>query len=331
MALASVDQVTLYLSLPSISDGWWLDQLGMGLVNLRRPRGREGDWDVERYQRLPPALRAATVFYTLRAEVANGGVDQFVWNQFSILPRTIEAFDHIGAVGAAGLLAELGDALVEHPDDVGAGAVARFLAFRAATDGRGWTTDADPVDDVRQALLRHMAMQPEGFVVAPVETRSWTNETQTLRASILRRPDARYEVSVEIGCPDARAELVWYELSRAPDDVADIASARSNLDAAIEARRRSPSRCTFVVANCSTGDPGQQRVWPDDKLALDSLPLGPVHVTFSRGEEVITANGTFVQNSVEQRGYGQVLVDVAPPDTRHWPPLEPRWHATCVV
>jgi hypothetical protein len=331
MALASVEQVTVYLGLPSISDGWWLDQLGMGLPNLRRPRGREGDWDVERYERLPPALRAATVFFTLRAEVANGGVEQFVWNQFSILPRTIEAFDHIGAVSAAGELAELGDALVAHADDVGTDAVARFLAFRAATDGRGWTTEADPVEDVRQALLRHMRTRPEEFVVAPVETRCWANETQTLRGSILERPDARYEVSVEIGCPNPGSELVWYELSRAPDDVADIAIARSNLAAAIEARRRSPTSCSFVVSSCSSDTAGQHEVWPDDKLALDSLPLGPVHVTFSRGDEVIATNGSFVQDPVDRRGYGQVVVEVAPPDTEQWPPREPRWLATCVV
>ena len=65
-----------------------------------------------RYRALPPALRAATIFFVLRAEVFNGGEDQFVWNQFSILAETLEAFSHIGAHGAVGFLHELGEKLL---------------------------------------------------------------------------------------------------------------------------------------------------------------------------------------------------------------------------
>ncbi len=314
----------------NLKDVYFLYDLGVELPNLRRPRGREGTWDVDRYRSLPPALRAATIFFTFRAEVNNGGVDQFVWNQFSILAETVDAFVHIGALGAAGLIAELAEEIVrESPESLEEDSVARFLAFRRAVGERGWAPADDPLADVRDALLRHGNAHPEEFVLEIVERSDWGNDRQRFRSSILRQVDGGLLVDVEIGL-GLLASTNWYALSRPAAVYQDLEAARAAVAEAQARRRFPPTECTFVVANSSSSN-DRWTIWPDDTLPLDALPLGPIRAEFSRGDERVSAIGTFDPDPMDNRGYGKVVVDVAPPDTTHWPPREPRWQGRCVA
>ena len=310
----------------------WLDSLGVELPNLRRPRGQEGARDVGRYRGLPPALRAATVFFPFRAEISNGGMDQFVWNQLSILPETVDAFVHIGALGAAGEITELAEVLVrETPESLEDDAVARFLAFRGRGEDQAWSSAADPVDEVRAALLRHARARPEEFVLEIVERSDWENDRQRFRASILRRVDGRLSVDVELGLGGGPSSATsWYSLPGPAEVFEDIEVARVAVAEAQARRRIPPAECTFLVSSSSERD-RRWTVWPEDAVPLDALPLGPIRATFTRGDERVTASGTFEAAPIDGRGYGRVVVDVGLPDTRCWPPLEPRWHARCVV
>ena len=86
-----------------------LDWLGLELEHLRRPHGDAGARAVEAFRAATPALRAATAWFTIRAEIRNGGVDQLAWNQRPLLPPLIEALHHIGAHQLAAHLTDLGE------------------------------------------------------------------------------------------------------------------------------------------------------------------------------------------------------------------------------
>ena len=328
MAFASTADLEDWLSIPHASHGWWLDRLGVGLTELRRPSGREGEWDVQRYLSLPPALRAATVYWTLRAEISNGGADQFVWNQFAILPATLEALLHIGAFAAAANLVELAEAHLES-DDEGDDAVESFLQFRSSVPESAWDASLGVVEDVRLALLAHARRAPEEFVILPIETFCWTNPAHVLRASLLQRPDARYEVLVEIQVSSDGAPSQWFELPHPPNDVPDLASAQAAFAQAIEARRDAVRRCTFALASCSKAGEGGFRVWPEDRLPLDALPLGAISATFLRDGEVFTVPGSFIAETTGDRAYGKIVVETVPPETLVWPVGARRWRVRC--
>ncbi|MEZ4398967.1 MAG: hypothetical protein R3B06_03060 [Kofleriaceae bacterium] len=172
-----------------------LDWLGLELEHLRRPSGDAGAWAVARFVAAPPALRAATAWFTIRAEIRNGGIDQLAWNQLAILPALIEALRHIGAHHTAAVLTELGAAaLREDGDDLDA-----FLDVRRRVGGP-WPTvpdDADapePLAEIYAALIAHARARPAEFVLAPVETHAWQHGDRPHRTTIYRRPDGALEV-----------------------------------------------------------------------------------------------------------------------------------------
>lgn len=173
-----------------------LDGLGLDLEALRRPHGEVGAWAVARFEAAPPALRVASAWFTIRAEIRNGGVDQLAWNQLARLPALIEGLHHVGAHGLATLLAELGEGVHRSSDEPDA--VAEFLAFRRRVGGP-WCTDegGDPIEEVAEALVAHARAHPEEFVCEPVDERTATDADPPRRALVRRRPDGRLEVALQ--------------------------------------------------------------------------------------------------------------------------------------
>lgn len=297
-----------------------LDGLAVDLPNLRRPRGFPGECDIARYKMLPPALRAASVFFTLRAEVANGGIDQFVYNQLSILPDTIEAFAHIGATGTAAFLLELGSELLSDAEYLDDEAVSGFIAFRSATNNEGWESGGD-VDDVRDALARHAKNHPEEFVVLMVEEREWCNKHQKFRATVLLRPDALHEVLLAIAVGEK-----WVELSRPPETLS-LYDARGRIEDEIRQRHLAPTQCTFLLDSCSEREDGEVRLWATETLGLDALPFGPLELAFVRGEETFHAKGRFIADlSSFAPSRGAVQSARRPPEAEGRPT---GWTVTC--
>ncbi|MFK8001691.1 MAG: hypothetical protein AB8H86_19005, partial [Polyangiales bacterium] len=230
-------------------------------------------------------LRAC--FFTLRAEVANGGIDQFVYNQLSILPETIDAFAHIGATGTAAFLLELGSELLSDAEYLDDDVVSGFLAFRSATKNEGWESGGD-VDEVRDALVRHAKKCPEEFVVPILEEREWSNDRQTFRATVLLRPDDLHEVLLAIAVEDK-----WVELSRPPETLS-FDGARRRIDDEINQRQLAPKRCTFSLDLCREREGGEVLLRATEVLGLDALPFGPLALAFVRGEETFHAKGRFM-------------------------------------
>lgn len=297
-----------------------LDGLAVDLPNLHRPCGFPGECDVARYKMLPPALRAASVFFTLRAEVANGGIDQFVYNQLSILPETIDAFAHIGATGTAAFLLELGSELLSDAEYLDDDAVGGFLAFRSATNNEGWESGGD-VDEVRDALVRHAKKHPEEFVLPVVEEREWCNDHQTFRATIVLRPDALHEVLLAIAVEDK-----WVELSTPPETLS-LDDVRRRIDDEINQRQLAPKRCTFGIDSCREQEDGEVRLRATETLGLDALPFGPLALAFVRGEETFHAKGRFMADlSSYAPSQGAVHSARKPPDAEKRPT---GWTVTC--
>lgn len=308
--------------------------LGVDLARLRRPRGSDGDRDVARYRELTPALRAATILEVLASEAANGGIDQFVWNQFSILAATIEALLHIEAHGPAGLLARLGVQLLEQTDDPDGDVVANFMAFRARTELEN-TFEGGIILEVTDALTRFALLRPEEFVLEPVEVSEWQVGDERFRTAILRRPDDHFEVAVYKGVyladdESSAGDLQWHELARDAVLLADHAAARAH--AADERNQRStePDELIFIVSEWSDSGshwPGA-RLWARGDLAVDSLPnRAPLLVVLQGEHRQVEATGRFVADRWEPR-YGHVWLDDDPP------PGAERcrgWLATCRV
>lgn len=274
MACATTDEVRQTAELvadPSVPlDRTSLDGLAVTLPHLRRPRGQRGDWDVARYRAMPPALRAASGFFVMRAEIANGGEDQLVWNQIAILPSMIEALVHVGADQAAAFLAELATELLESEPDPDHDAVQAFMAFRTKLGDRSWSGGADVIDDVAQALVAHALAHPDEFVVERVERLEWNDGRHDFRATTLRFPDGCYEVQVE---EHVQGEWVeWAELPRDAERWATLEEARAIAERERDARRVSPTRLTYTVTSCSRNGEGRYRLYPD--FPVDRLPIG---------------------------------------------------------
>lgn len=300
-----------------------LFSLGVSLPHLRRPSGTYGVWDVERYCALPLALRAASVFFTFRAEVVNGGVDQFVFNQLSILPATIQAFLHIGAEGVAALLVELGDELMREKEWLSDSAVDGFLAFRRNTDFRGYEAYGDS-HTVAEALAAYARVHPEAFIVETLETTNWSHSSAEFEGRILRRPDGAHEVSVRMLC-----ERQWLEFARPPATF-DLEGARQKLGEEMDARKVPRTSCTVEVKERSRGE--DEPLWPRDPLPLDALPLGralDLVFTHPNGDTLMTQGEFLRQDMCGDRAYGQVYSREGPDIP--FPPVEPFWSVTCTA
>ncbi len=310
-----------------------LDFLAVDLPLLRRPSGRDGERDLARYRMLPPALRAVTILFVLRAEVRNGGADQFVWNQDFILAETIEAFAHIGATGAAGFLLELGKELLES-DSSEENVVTAFLAFRSQVGDQGWNSDdVDLVGDVEEALMQHARTSPEEFVVAAVESEEWTAGGEDLRSTILRRPDGLFEVAIhkavihEVEPTEERTEsptqeVRWHEMPRDAECLSTVDAARLVAKRERSKREVAPTQCGFKVSQWS-----ESRLWPTEKLALDLLPVGAsLLLRFHKEGQEATRTGRFVSEDFGR--YGRIVMDEdAPTDNNAYR----GWQAECLV
>lgn len=213
-----------------------LDGLGLELDDLRRPHGETGAWAVARFCAATPALRAASAWFTIRAELRNGGVDQLAWNQAAIAPALIEALLHIGAPGLAGTLIELGEELSRADDD--RDAVATFLAFRERVGGPWPPAELDPIEEVAAALLAHAQAHPDQYVCEPLET----VDHPPRRALIRRRPDGLLEVALQehraptASTSGAPGDGYWVELPVPPLTFAaiDLAAARAHAVALVD-------------------------------------------------------------------------------------------------
>ncbi|MGH1348745.1 MAG: DMP19 family protein [Nannocystales bacterium] len=335
MVCESIEEVQTTLELYSVMRE--LDNLGVTLPLLRRPRGTHGEWDVARYRGLPAALRAASVASTFRAELANGGIDQFAYNQLPILGETMQSFVHIGASGVAHELLRLGEALLSDPEFLGDDVVAGFMGFRKAVDPDESLWTEGYVPEVQARLLQFASAHPEQFVVAVVARREWDCDTQRFRADVLRMPDGTHEVRTSLRVkPDSRVPAGWtggfYELAR-PATTFSLEQANAHLLEEIERRATAPTTSSFVVSSFGTSRRGAHRVYPAaDMLGLDLLPVGrQLKVRFTRESTVFETSGRFLPDLMlyDGRAYGELVVDEVPADTERWPPPQRRWHACC--
>lgn len=274
MPYATAEEVRAIVELmadPAVPvDRMMIDGMGMALPHLRRPRDQRGEWNVARYLVMPPALRAASSYHVISAEIANGGEDQLVWNQTAILPAMIEAFLHVGAEHSAAYLAALAMELLEGEPDSDREAVEAFMAFRKRLGDRVWDDDVDVRGDVADAILVHARSHPEEFVVEPVEQIAWSDGRTEFRSTILRFPDGRHEVQVDVGVADEHYE--WVELPRDAERPATLEEARAIALRERQARSASPTHLTYTVSSCSRDGDGRYRLYPE--LAPDRLPVG---------------------------------------------------------
>lgn len=115
----------------------------------------------------PPQMPAVVCeavagLFACRADLANGGMDQFVWNQGAEIARAIgAAWRTVGAIENGDLLLRLADTLpAESAED--ADAVLAFLSYRAEV--RGFNFDVPDVEDeLAEALLEWAAEHPEAL------------------------------------------------------------------------------------------------------------------------------------------------------------------------
>ena len=117
--------------------------------------------------RMPEVIcRAVAGLYTCRADLANGGLDQFVWNHGAEVARSIGmVWRAVGAISNGELLCELADALPADPQPQ-ADTVAAFMAFRAAVGGPDFDVP-EVADELAEALLEWAAEHPEALGLAP--------------------------------------------------------------------------------------------------------------------------------------------------------------------
>ncbi|MEQ1568263.1 MAG: hypothetical protein ABMA64_21670 [Myxococcota bacterium] len=271
----------------------------------------------------------------------NGGVEQLVWNQFSILPEMIEAFAHIGADSAAALLYELGTELVESAPDQEANAVQAFLDFRRRLGDHGWRGDVDLVDDIGDSLVRYATRHPAEFVVASVEEQEWSDGRDRFRAVVLRRPDDRYEVQIDKWFVTADGDRRWAELPRDAETAPTVEAARLVVQREQGRHRVSPTRLWFIVESCSRTADGHYELYPSfpiDRFPQEarlSVRLGFPNADTTDGAGTQTvANGTF-RTDIGRRAEGIVTLDPdavvpAPRGNPHLPPWWGNgWEAEC--
>lgn len=321
-----------------------LEFLAIDLPHLRRPeRTDEGPWDVERFRGLPPALRAVTGWYTVRAEINNGGVDQLVWNQFAILPELIEAFAHIGARASAALLAELGAELLEaEPELATASAVDAFMTFRRRVDTQ-WSDDGDVLSDVSNAILRHAREHPEEYVLELAEQHEWFDGVDHFRSRILRRPDHRYEIAIDKRIDEERdgaTAWFWSELPRPAEIAQTVDAARTIAERERARRTASPTVLQLAVTSCSSmfANDGSHWLWPS--VPVDRLPQDArltLLLRFADGTETNATGRFHVEKTGDTRCRGNVILDpgaTLPPDERtsNSPPWwGSGWKAECRI
>jgi hypothetical protein len=109
-----------------------------------------------------PLVDAVHAKFTVERDHANGGADQFVWNQGIDAAREVaSAFRAVGAVQNADLLDRLADALVayhaEHPaEKIAEDVVTHFLAYRKRVAGPFFQVP-EPDEELAEVLPAYAA------------------------------------------------------------------------------------------------------------------------------------------------------------------------------
>ena len=105
-----------------------------------------------------PLIDAVIAKYETDRDYANGGADQFVWNNGAGLARQFgEAWRAVGAVENGDLLVRLADELDAYraevsDDDISADPVKRFLEYRKRVDGPYFGIP-EPGDELAEVLV----------------------------------------------------------------------------------------------------------------------------------------------------------------------------------
>jgi hypothetical protein len=106
----------------------------------------------------PEAIAAVDAKYSMDRDVANGGMDQVVWNHGEELARAYaSAFRAVGAIENADLLDRLAGELERYRGEVTDAAISsdpvkHFLAYRAAVGGPFFGIP-EPGDELAEAVL----------------------------------------------------------------------------------------------------------------------------------------------------------------------------------
>ncbi len=142
---------------------------------LQRLRGTDDDepslddvitlWNAAPHRAVPmlpePALAAIAAMLETRRDVANGGVDQVVWNHGVELARAYAgAWNAVGMIENAALLVRLADSLeaytAEHGSDaMQADVVQHFIAWRKSVGGPAFGIP-DPQAEMGEPLLEYV-------------------------------------------------------------------------------------------------------------------------------------------------------------------------------
>lgn len=116
-------------------------------------------------------IDAVSAKYETERDYANGGADQFVWNNGSASARRCgEAWRAAGAVENGDLLQQLADALDDYDREVGAEAIAKepathFLEYRRRVGGPFFGLP-EPDDELAEALVEWAIEHAHDFVRA---------------------------------------------------------------------------------------------------------------------------------------------------------------------
>ncbi|MEZ4363357.1 MAG: hypothetical protein R3B48_24500 [Kofleriaceae bacterium] len=113
------------------------------------------------------AIDAVHAKRAIDRDLANGGLDQVAWNHGAEATRRYAAaFDAIGAIENAEVLARLADAVeryrAEHGDAIEQDPVHHFLAFRAAQGGPYFAIPS-PAEELAEPLVEYVLARVEAL------------------------------------------------------------------------------------------------------------------------------------------------------------------------
>ncbi|NVB38831.1 DUF4375 domain-containing protein [Pseudenhygromyxa sp. WMMC2535] len=115
-----------------------------------------------------PILTAITAMLAAEPDLANGGIDQLVWNTGPGMAREFAAaWRAVGAIENAELLVELAHAYEQFTSEQGteqiaADPVRAFFQFRKRVGGP-WLASPDPHAELGEALLEWSLEHPNAF------------------------------------------------------------------------------------------------------------------------------------------------------------------------
>lgn len=118
---------------------------------------------------VPPAVvEALAAVFELDGDVANGGLDQFVWNHGVEISRQVAAaLRAVGALENADVIDRLAGELAARADEDG-DPVARFLAFRRAVKGPEFGIPGHQ-EEAAEAILEYVLERAESLPDADAE------------------------------------------------------------------------------------------------------------------------------------------------------------------